>query len=187
MRKGGLFLLTLLALPAAAQTGPKVEVSLTAQDQLTVGDRVEAVLTLRMDPSTLAGEPRFPVWGTSWGDAEVLAKGEAGLVPSGPLADGFFTLTEFKQTMYLTALATPTDDESDGDACLGLAGGFPGGENLPPAARFPIHGYGEINHASIDAAIAVLKGEAPMPERPDDDQAYLLAYQRKMVTVGDAE
>lgn len=76
MRKGGLFLLTLLALPAAAQTGPQVEVSLTPKDQLTVGDRVEAVLTLRVDPSTLAGDPRFPVWGTSWGDADVLAKSE---------------------------------------------------------------------------------------------------------------
>ena len=117
----------------------------------------------------------------------VLAKGEPGLVGDGPLADGVFTLTEFKQTMYLTALAVPTDDESDGDACDVLAGGFPGGELLPAAARFPIHGYGEINHASIDAAIAVVKGEAPMPERPDDDAAYEAAHHRKMLVVGDAE
>lgn len=75
--RGPLVALLLLALPAAAQTEPKVEVSLTPKDQLTVGDRAEAVLTLRVDPSTLAGDPRFPVWGTSWGDAEVLAKGEA--------------------------------------------------------------------------------------------------------------
>jgi hypothetical protein len=51
-----------------------VEVSLTPRDRLTVGDRVEAVLTLRADPSTLGGEPRFPVWGASWGDAEILTK-----------------------------------------------------------------------------------------------------------------
>ncbi|HYU30714.1 MAG TPA: hypothetical protein VEW48_01005 [Thermoanaerobaculia bacterium] len=68
-------LLLLLALPAAAQTAPQVEVSLSPRDQLTVGDRVEAVLTLRVDPATLSGEPRFPVWGTTWGDAEVLDKG----------------------------------------------------------------------------------------------------------------
>lgn len=67
-------LLLLLALPAAAQIEPKVEVALTQHDQLTVGDRVEAVLALRVDPATLSGEPRFPVWGTSWGGADVLEK-----------------------------------------------------------------------------------------------------------------
>jgi hypothetical protein len=71
-----LFALLLLALPAAAQTEPKVEVSLIPKDQLTVGDRVEAVLTLRVDPATLASDPRFPVWATSWGDVEVLEKSE---------------------------------------------------------------------------------------------------------------
>ena len=71
-----LLFLTLLALPAAAQTAPKVEVSLNPQGELTVGDQVEAVLTLRADPSTLAGDPRFPVWGARWGDAEVLQKHE---------------------------------------------------------------------------------------------------------------
>ena len=130
--------------------------------------------------------------GWSSGRAEdatiVLAKGEAGLVPEGPLADGVLTLLEFKQLIYLTALATPTADESDGDECLiVMAGGFPGGENLPAAARFPIHGYGEVNHASIDAAIAVLKGEAPMPERGEDDVQYHMARERKMMTVGDEE
>jgi hypothetical protein len=70
-------LLALLALPAAAQTQPEVEVALAPQGQLTVGDRVEAVLTLRVDPAALSGEPRFPVWGTTWGGADVLDKGAA--------------------------------------------------------------------------------------------------------------
>lgn len=78
-----LFALFLLALPAAAQTAPKVEVSLTPQSELTVGDQVEAVLTLRVDPSTLGGDPRFPVWGASWGEAEVLAKNEPERVQEG--------------------------------------------------------------------------------------------------------
>jgi hypothetical protein len=71
-------LLLFLALPTAAQPAPKVEVTLGPQDrlqQLTVGDQVEAVLTLRVDPSTLTGEPRFPVWGTYWGGADVVEKG----------------------------------------------------------------------------------------------------------------
>lgn len=118
----------------------------------------------------------------------VLAKGAPGLVPEGPLADGVLTLLEFKQLLYLTALPAPTADESDGDECLiVMAGGFPGGENLPPEARFPIHGYGEVNHASIAAALDVLKGAAPMPERLEDDAQYRMARARKMMTVGDGE
>lgn len=73
----------ILALPAAAQTAlppQKVEVALTPQGELTVGDQVQAVLTLRVDPATLNGNPRFPVWGPSWGDAEVVAKGEPELL-----------------------------------------------------------------------------------------------------------
>lgn len=76
MRSPLLLAALLVALPAAAQTPPKVEVALTPQGELTVGDQVQAVLTLRVDPATLNGNPRFPVWGPSWGDAEVVAKGE---------------------------------------------------------------------------------------------------------------
>jgi len=43
---------------------------------VTVGDPVEAVLTLKAPAAALGADPRFPVWGTSWGDAEVLEKGE---------------------------------------------------------------------------------------------------------------
>lgn len=118
----------------------------------------------------------------------VLASGAPGLVPEGPLADGALTLLEFKQLLYLTALPVPTADESDGDECvIVFAGGFPGGERLPAAARFPIHGYGEVNHASIEAALAVLRGEAPMPERAEDDAQYAMARERKMRFVGDQE
>lgn len=117
----------------------------------------------------------------------VLAQGEPGLVPDGPLADGALTLTEFKHLIYATSLPVPKNDESDGKKCVGLAGGFPGGEALPPALRFPIHGYGEVNKDSIAAAIAVLHGESPMPERPEDDAQYRAAYQRKMTIVGDKE
>ena len=43
--------------------------------EVTVGDRVEAILTLRV-PEKLSGAPRFPVWGETWGDVEVREKGE---------------------------------------------------------------------------------------------------------------
>jgi hypothetical protein len=71
-----LLLLLLAALPLAAQPAPRLEVTLKPI-QVTVGDPVEAVLTLRAPAGQLGGEPRFPVWGTSWGDAEVRAKNDA--------------------------------------------------------------------------------------------------------------
>lgn len=124
------------------------------------------------------------------GDAQiVLARGEAGLVPDGPLADGVFTLREFKDVLYHTALVTPTEDESDGETCgvtnngSPFAGTYVPGDTLPEDERFPFQGYGEINHESIDAAIQVLKGEAELPDRPSDDEAYAEAHALKVTFV----
>jgi hypothetical protein len=69
------FVSLLLALPASAQ---KVQVSLSP-NQPTVGDRVEAVIALQVDPAVagaLAAEPRFPIWGRTWGEADILATSE---------------------------------------------------------------------------------------------------------------
>lgn len=68
------FLSLLLAAPLLAQPAPRVTVTLDPQ-QPTVGDRVEAVLTLKIPTAELAGEPRFPVWSGKWGEAEVLLEG----------------------------------------------------------------------------------------------------------------
>jgi hypothetical protein len=65
--------------PLAAQPpaqSPRLEVSLAPRGEVTVGDPVEAILTLQTPAVSLAGDPRFPVWGASWGDAEILEKGE---------------------------------------------------------------------------------------------------------------
>jgi hypothetical protein len=81
MKRALVCALLLAAPPVLAQTAqtaptpPQVEVSLTPREG-TVGDRIEAVLTLRADPAALTGEPRFPAWGTTWGDAEILEKAE---------------------------------------------------------------------------------------------------------------
>lgn len=64
----------LLASPLLAQPAPRVTVTLNPQ-QPTVGDRVEAVLTLTVPTADLAAEPRFPVWSGKWGEAEVLLEG----------------------------------------------------------------------------------------------------------------
>jgi hypothetical protein len=69
------FVSLLLALPASAQ---KVQVSLSPNEP-TVGDRVEAVIALQVDPAVaraLAASPRFPVWGRTWGEVDILATSE---------------------------------------------------------------------------------------------------------------
>jgi hypothetical protein len=76
-----LALLLLATSPLGAQApgqtqAPRLELSLNPRE-VTVGDPVEAILTLQTPAAALAGDPRFPVWGASWGDAEVLEKGEA--------------------------------------------------------------------------------------------------------------
>ena len=67
-----LFLVAVTAFPLQAQ---QVQVSID-RTQPTVGDHIEAVVEVRMDPSVakeLSADPRFPVWGRTWGEADVLA------------------------------------------------------------------------------------------------------------------
>jgi hypothetical protein len=66
--------LLLFAAPALAQPSP-LSVSL-APTGPTVGDHVQATITLRVPTSDLAGEPRFPVWGKTWGEAEIVERSE---------------------------------------------------------------------------------------------------------------
>lgn len=105
----------------------------------------------------------------------ILAQGDAP-TDEGPLADGVFTLREFKDTLYHTALETPVETESDGDHCPNSA--LPP-EPIPEDARFPWIGYGEVNHESIGNAIDVLHGDAPLPDRPIDDWHYERAHAAK--------
>ncbi|PYQ59622.1 MAG: hypothetical protein DMF53_18465 [Acidobacteria bacterium] len=66
-RTGGLLAL-FLATPLLAQPPVTVDLTPTAP---TVGDRVQATLTLRVPTAGLAADPRFPAWGKTWGEAEV--------------------------------------------------------------------------------------------------------------------
>jgi len=62
-----------------------------------VGDRIEVLLTLRAPTAELAGEPRFPAWPESWGEAEVLEKG----APARISAAGGTTV--YRQRLVVTA------------------------------------------------------------------------------------
>ena len=64
----------LAAAPLLAQP-PQVTVAL-APTAPTVGDHVQATLTLRVPTANLAADPRFPAWGKTWGEAEVESGGK---------------------------------------------------------------------------------------------------------------
>ncbi|MCP3961458.1 MAG: hypothetical protein GY719_26740 [bacterium] len=71
-----------------------------APAEITVGDRVEARITLVWMGQEPAAEPRFPAWRETWGDAEVLAVGEV---------DALTDQTArriYRQTLTLTAFDT---------------------------------------------------------------------------------
>jgi hypothetical protein len=67
-----LSLLFTVPLTSQAQGQPRLDVTLNPRE-VTVGDPIEAVLTLHAPAAGLSGDPRFPVWTASWGDAEILA------------------------------------------------------------------------------------------------------------------
>jgi hypothetical protein len=69
-----LLLVSLMAAPAFSQPSP-VTVSL-APNGITVGDPAQAVLSVTARADDLAGAPRFPLWGQTWGEAEIVVKGE---------------------------------------------------------------------------------------------------------------
>jgi hypothetical protein len=88
-------LLALAAAPALAQTSP-VNVSL-APNGITVGDAAQAVVTVTARTADLAGAPRFPLWGQTWGEAEIIEK-------DAPLKTGEHDgVTTWQQTLTLRA------------------------------------------------------------------------------------
>lgn len=113
-------------------------------------------------------------------DAQViLAEGDPP-VDEGPLADGVFTMREFKDVLYHTALETPVETDSDGEHC---ANGALPPDAVPENARFPFIGYGEVNALSIEHALDVLSGDEPLPDRPLDDWHYERAHSHKQTFV----
>lgn len=87
-----LTLLLLAASPVLAQPSP-VTVSL-APNGPTVGDPVEATITLEVPPD-LAADPRFPAWGKTWGEAEIVKADPPARITS-KVWQQKLTLTAFK-------------------------------------------------------------------------------------------
>jgi hypothetical protein len=85
-------LLLFLPVPVLAQPSP-VSVHL-APNGPTVGDPVEATITLEV-PADLVADPRFPVWGKTWGEAEIVKVDEPVRISSTVWAQKL-TLAAFK-------------------------------------------------------------------------------------------
>ncbi len=117
-------------------------------------------------------------------DGGILAEAAEGAIlpENGPLADGVFTRDELRTLMHHTALVMPTVDPSDGDVC-GLHNVVPI-SSIPEEARYQHLGYGEINHASIDHAVAVIRGEAEPHARPTEDALFAADQSLRTILYG---
>lgn len=111
----------------------------------------------------------------------VVAEGRPGIVATGPLADGVFTLDEWKDTVFKTATPRPVRQFEDGDVCG--TGNAP--YNTSPARwasvprdvpTFAFLGYGAIDDLAQRHAFQILRGKQPMPDRATED-AYFAADQ----------
>lgn len=125
----------------------------------------------------------------------VIAEGDPGAVPSGPLSDGVFNMSEFREVYFHTAQIPPQEGPHDGirhwasepsggpnDATNPAGNPYCGGcwtapipyDALPPEVpTFVYTGYGSISPASVgDATEALAGGE--LPAREQADQFYAL-------------
>jgi hypothetical protein len=99
--------------PASAASGaPRVEVAL-APESVTVGDRIEAAITVRLPPGD-ARAPRFSDWSRGWGKLAVLAAppAERSASPAG---------VEWRQRLVLAAFETGRLELPPAEIALGGA------------------------------------------------------------------
>lgn len=109
----------------------------------------------------------------------VAASGPAGLVPDGPLADGNFTLAEWKELVFKTATERPVQQHEDGSVCdvVGGLGAYSATpvmwKDVPDDYPEYVHiGYGAVDNASRAVAFSVLQGQGPLPDRMETDAYF---------------
>jgi hypothetical protein len=129
----------------------------------------------------------------------VVATGRTGLVRSGPLRDGVFTLDELKTVFLRTAEARPGAGRDDGLVHWASEPRPPDYPEYGPGANpfcplctttpvdwssvptdvdaFAQIGYGAINERSVALAKLVLQGKKPLPARAAEDADYELDQQ----------
>lgn len=107
----------------------------------------------------------------------VVARGKKGAVKSGPLADGVFTLAEWREVALKTATPRPAGQKEDGPVCDATYAPY----NSTPVKwtdvpdEYPeyIHiGYGAVDDASHKLAMKVIGGKAALPDRGATDDYF---------------
>ncbi len=89
-------------------------------------------------------------------DGTLVRTGPGAIPPvTGPLSDGDLTGRELERLLHYVAQPYFTD--------------------VPPTARHLIEGYGALSDATTQAAVEILRGTRPMPQRDEDDQAHEVA------------
>lgn len=95
---------------------------------------------------------------------------------SGPLKDGVLSVAELHEVVRKTANPNPHDSKYDGEPSSPIP--------QPVDAPFAVYlkmGYGEVSEHTIGAALAVLSGTEPMPERPNEDRFFELSEELRRV------
>ena len=117
-----------------------------------------------------------------------VARGPRGRVSGGPLADGVFTLKEWKEVTFKTATQRPERQKQDGTVCGPTYAPWNSTpvkwEDVPKDYPEYIHiGYGAIDNQSRALAMKVIRGNKKLPKRADtaryfamDDQARRALY-----------
>ena len=119
----------------------------------------------------------------------VVARGQAGLVATGPLADGVFTLAEWRRLVEGTATRRPAAQVEDGPVCPAT---------YAPWVTTPVRwadvpdqypeyvniGYGAVDRAALVLARQVLEGTAPAPDRTATDEFFKADGQVRTTTHG---
>jgi hypothetical protein len=108
----------------------------------------------------------------------VVASGKKGLFAKGPLADGKFTVDEWKRVLYVTATRRPTAQPEDGPQCSGAAGNIYSSTpikwtDMPDQyPEYTTIGYGAVDDPAVALAAKVLAGKADAPDRSDADAFF---------------
>lgn len=105
----------------------------------------------------------------------IVAQGRRGVVRNGPLADGKFTLNEWREVTLKTATPRPAGQKNDGPVCTA-------GPYMPTPIRWDqvpagypeyLHiGYGAVDDKSLQLALKVLLGKEDMPDRTETDEFF---------------
>ncbi len=117
----------------------------------------------------------------------VVATGRKGAVRTGPLADGVFTMAEWREVLQATATRRPVKQFEDGPPCAATSAPYTPTpvewQQVPDQYPEYLHiGYGAVDRPSIALAWDVLRGKQPMPIRTATDDFFRYDNQLRETT-----